>query len=576
MDEIPLNINVIVNSDLDSYKDINETIINPLKHAGIFYKIIDIAKNSDIDLPCVLFLFCQDGLTSSISSKMWVDIFSLIKNGSGLFCMDSYLDKNLMEFLHADTEKSKKIDTLIINNNHYITAKYPYNYKIKLLRPLKLSPLYMNKTQDNNILVNTGQGNPLFITTKLGNGKLCISTISPRIWIRENLGHGAGIDSIFYKGIIWASSKPFIMQALPPFVTVRIDDAIGFNNFYYIDSLNKYNYCPHIGLDIDSIYKKSIDKIKYLYQHNKAEFSAHAFSSYKFTSELKTHLIYMKYETKEYSEEELKKNFKKVNDFFKNNSIKPSKILNPHCFSYGLDSISYLKQMGIEYSMSPFLPGETLAPLSFHYDWNPKPYGKYSFITDFLPVKDSLFVINSLKFPEPSYKKLQTAHFKINVKQTSKIDFLFGLNRITKFFLRYFINKVADNILLALDSLFWGTLFTHEHYIEMLNKKEFEFIIEKISDKLYEKYNIIPKSYDYIAEYIKNKFICYITEAFYDKKSNNIKCTFKEPSSIPFYLYLFLLDNGNIKEVLIEMPEAKKEIKINLNSNLSEPVAKSV
>ncbi len=41
------------------------------------------------------------------------------------------------------------------------------------------------------------------------------------------LGPLAGLDDLFWRGLVWAARKPFCLRGLPPLVTMRVDDVAG-------------------------------------------------------------------------------------------------------------------------------------------------------------------------------------------------------------------------------------------------------------------------------------------------------------------------------------------------------------
>ena len=46
-------------------------------------------------------------------------------------------------------------------------------------------------------------------------------------WMSHDvLGPLFGLDDLVWRSIVWAARKPFVMQGLPPFVTMRMDDVI--------------------------------------------------------------------------------------------------------------------------------------------------------------------------------------------------------------------------------------------------------------------------------------------------------------------------------------------------------------
>ena len=55
-----------------------------------------------------------------------------------------------------------------------------------------------------------------------------------------------GADDLVWRSIVWAARKPFVMQGLPPFVTMRVDDESGPFNWMHV--ANEFGIEPWAGL----------------------------------------------------------------------------------------------------------------------------------------------------------------------------------------------------------------------------------------------------------------------------------------------------------------------------------------
>ena len=60
-----------------------------------------------------------------------------------------------------------------------------------------------------------------------------------------------GLDDLVWRSIVWAARKPFGMQSMLPFVTMRVDDETG--PFDYIHVANEFNIKPWAGLFYQSV-----------------------------------------------------------------------------------------------------------------------------------------------------------------------------------------------------------------------------------------------------------------------------------------------------------------------------------
>jgi hypothetical protein len=334
---------------------------------------------------------------------------------------------------------------------------------------------------------------------------------------------------------------------MPPFVTARVDDASGSSSlfgkskksanyhFQYLDKLNEHNYIPNIGLFIDDISSEDSKIIKSKFDHKKAEFSPHAFKDPRNIAEK---LIYMKHTGEEFTEEELKNNFKRVDEKFSQWKIKPSRCLNAHFGEVGIGAIPFLKERGQIFRMEAMRFGKLYADPKA-WDWNPKPFSSLGYIFDFIPdYPDFFYVISS---PNVSGKDDSNA---------PATDLLLGC---TPFWNENPYNDVekaaqrgAKQIKRGLDNLFFGCIITHEQRIATLSIEEWDKILSSI-DRLTYKYEKIFKSYEYIAQYAKNKVKSHIKEAKYDFHSKKIKCTLNGETDMPLQLYIFVDKDNEVE-----------------------------
>ncbi len=71
-------------------------------------------------------------------------------------------------------------------------------------------------------------------------------------WISNNVkGPLFGLDDTFWRSMVWAARKPFVMQGMPPFVTMRMDDTSG--PLWWIHDANDYGFIPWAGVFTDDI-----------------------------------------------------------------------------------------------------------------------------------------------------------------------------------------------------------------------------------------------------------------------------------------------------------------------------------
>jgi len=177
--------------------------------------------------------------------------------------------------------------------------------------------------------------------------------------------------------------------------------------------------------------------------------------------------------------------------------IKQAKTVNAHFGEIGINSLPFLKERGIKFTMQPGVPfcyNWAGAAEGKHPEWNPFPYGNHGFNYDIMLKYPEFF--NIVAHPLGSHKLKESC---------ASTDFLWGN---TTFWNEAKFNniegaakKAADTIKLGLDSGFFGCLMTHEQRIATLSAKEFEEILKRIDSLLSDRERIFV-SYDEIAEYL--------------------------------------------------------------------------
>jgi len=394
--------------------------------------------------------------------------------------------------------------------------------------------------------------------------KLTQFLISPKLWLPEYFGHCSGLDDILFRAIIWAVKKPFITKTIPPFIACRIDDANGSanifekkkdsanKNFAYLNLLNKYGYIPNIGLFIDDITEEDSKIIKKKYDQKLADFSSHAFSDPKNINEFP---IYMHHNGEEFSQEELKENFNRVDKKFQDWKIKQSKTINAHFGEIGVNSLPFLKERGIKFTMQPGIPfGYNWAGAAEgkHPEWNPFPYGNHGFNYDEMLKYPEFF--NVVAHPLGSHKLRESIE---------SCDFLWGNTTFwneSKFNnIKGAAEKASKIIKLGLDSGFFGCLMAHEQRIATLSAKEFEEILKRIDDSLSDREKVFA-SYDAIAEYIYNHRQTKLEEVRI--KGNKISCQLTGKSDIPLKLSIFREEKDKIIRSFFNLSPFSGEVEV--------------
>lgn len=539
-----------------SYSRCTKGIISAIEHFGFYYKIIDLSFERFFEREIEntnLVVIGQEGLGFSFGKEEMDIIIKNLNLGMGIVIFDGYISSYPENFL-----KSLKIINFIPKKTLKIKLeKSSWICNGTLLDEIELKNelIYYSVEFDEKIwkpFIYTENNETCGIYGRFGKGKIVIFLVSASLWQNEILGHTEGLDDVFFRSLIWASKKPIITKTMPPFITTRIDDVSGggskvakcieiVKGLKYVDVLNKYNIIPNLGLFIDDIMEEDIKFIREKYYEKLAEFSPHAFSDPENINEFP---IYMKHNGEEFSDGELKENFKKVDKKFEYFNIKPSKTVNVHFGEIGLKALPYLKERNQTYLMNIIKVGKPFSDPRAHI-WDLKPYGKIHFSLSEIPEDNDFFNVMSLPY---------RIEEKISDEKNPDFDFL---HKCTNFWnessysdVKRAIKRGVFQIKRGLENKFFGCLMCHEQRISFLKIEEWEEIIKGIISQIGIKDKIF-KSYDYISEYSKNLKSVSIEKIEIEK---NLQITLKGKTKIPLYLQIFYDKKDEVTYSFLEVP----------------------
>lgn len=558
---------VIVDSSQSfQYEGFKNSVFRALNHFGIFFEIVDLAQrriSSDILQDAHLLILAQEGVGKNISSKECETILGAVSEGMGLLSLDGSLSLYPGEFLrNLNIIPGTDVNIASIKLKEGSSFSHIVEEEVILENPL---PCCQNSEEEGWSVFLTGEKNISCASFRsFGSGRVVFFFISSLIWQNGYLGFAGPLDRVFRDSIVWATKKPYIMKPMPPFVTARIDD-ISFSGsrvfkhketlagLRWLDILNKYGFRANAGLFVDDIPEEDSKRFKEKEGLGLAEFSPHAFVDFGFRDKDDSCSIYMRHTGEEFTNEELKKNFERVDSKFKKWGINYSKTVNVHYSEIGINSLPFLRERGHKYLMASIRVGKSyFAPDAR--SWQLPPYSNRDFCFGHIP-EDSHF-FNVLSSP------------KGKVYMVPHIDMLYGCTTINKESpstnVKKSIDKAFNRIKQGIDRGFFGAIVTHEQRIAHTSPQDWELIIKGVSEKLKAIPHILA-SYDYISGYAENRLLSHISQASYTEANRKLAITLKGTSSMNQKMYLFLEDGEKTVEKPVDIPEFEKSCKLNVN-----------
>ena len=387
-------------------------------------------------------------------------------------------------------------------------------------------------------------GLPALVVGHLGAGRILQWLVSPKIWLPEVLGHARGLDDLLWKGIVWAARKPFVMTAMPPFVRMRLDDCKGYwrdgRDLDLVDVLNDFGHIPNLGLCMRAVTADGGRRIKRLFDEGKADFSPHTLAP-------DVSLFYGD-DAGEYSTARLAEIMTEMDAQLASWGIRPSRVLSDHNHMWSPRAIPFLLERGITFKMNVTCPGETWEGV--HVDWRPAPYGQMEYVFDTIPGHPEFFVaFNHYPNLEAARYALPGGQFLFNREGgfgDVKWDFLNGLTRsaLGQNDLAGMARRYADHLRLGLDSLFFGGVITHTHFLEDLSLGELREVLQQ-AEALTTRHAKRYESYERIAEYARSKVETHMSRVDISG-TGDVAVTVVGRASVPLEVYVFKDVDGGV------------------------------
>lgn len=557
---------VIGDSTQAEYAHLPEVAFAAFDHFGMPYRVHDLAWGRLAGIDPSGFsavVAAQEHLGRSLSGDEKGTLLRLVEAGLGFVNFDHDIEAYGDELSAAlgltspgpSVAPVGSTEALVIRDgDHFVSYTRSAGTAQRFQTPVPVS-LTRSGNPDLRVLAESAQGAPLLVAGQVGRGRVVQWLVSPKVWLRQFLGHAHGLDDLFWKGIVWTARKPFVMKAMPPFVRLRFDDCNGLwrdgADFQFVDVLNRAGHRPSLCVCMRAVTPNGARKIHELYAEGLAEFAPH-------TLKAGTSLFYGD-ERGEYSVEEFETLIREVEDHLRRWAIRPSMILSDHDHEYSSKVLPFLKELGIRYKMNITLPDERWTDI--HHDWHPAPYGSMSYALDYLPGTRDLFVVFN-HYPAFDYARayLPDGRFLYN-RAGGFGDYMWDfLNGLTTYRGQRRENdilaaaeRLAAHTRLGLDSLFFGGSITHSHFIQQLSAQEWEALLERY-ETLTQRYTKLNVGYDFLAEYARAKVDTQLTRVVRDAGTGAVRCTVAGEAEVDLQLYVFRERNGEVEHTLETVP----------------------
>lgn len=575
----PQQVLVLYNSNSTKVDQHKELLVPYLEHFGVPYIVEDISKSKLLDMTgewsLVIISHMQflDG-TDQKSEELEAFLKRKIQSGTGIVSFDEtipYKPKSMADMSVGNDSIQFGTD------KHYITEWHKSGEKMRLFNSLNLS---YNSYEGGKNLITVSDA-PLLTIFEKEPGK--VVQWSSLEWARSKvLGPWAGLDDCFWKSMVWAAKKPFVMQSLPPLVTMRVDDVAGRGHLwdqsplYWVHTANRYGFKPWMSLFIYNLTPEGISELRKIIQDKKGTASPHAFGRPPRTPDIDFYyypkaidyrvdtydefIFYNHQDKRNWSESELAENLKAVDEWYVDNAPLPiSNYLVPHHNEFATGALPHMKEVwGIEFlgvGMGPDAPWADETPWlkcgPFRLYEEPGTINKDAELQGDRPEYYAGFV---------NFSGNEFFNCRVVIRDNAGYEWAPDND------VEATVDRGVKQLSRSLSGLGLAVLFTHEtDYIYLVEPKNWEKSLKLVNEGIahYEPwYMTTDEALKIVRAHTTSKI-----ESF-KWKENSVEVDFVGRADVDSYFYVFYDKEGAITNKIVSAPPFENSLKLSKNIEL--------
>jgi hypothetical protein len=379
-----------------------------------------------------------------------------------------------------------------------------------------------------NALAMTGS-QPFLAVTTYGTGRAV--QWGSYDWMSHSVkGPVYGLDDLVWRSIVWAARKPFVMQGLPPFVTMRVDDESG--PFWWIHIANEFDIKPWAGLFYHNVDATEAADLSALVHAGQATASVHAKSGIFF---------YYNHGVGDFSNEVIAANYAEATAWHETHDIPISQFVLPHYYEFGTNVFQGLSDWGVEFVGTMMDPGNGYgAPWIMNgpyrlYETGGSSGARPVYYADFMSIP------GHPEFDGQFFNCVTEIRDDAGYEWYPSSDIAVSIGRGTRQTER------------AFDSMALATLFTHGQHVRGIPQENWRAILQGITDNL-EPYDPIYVTLDHACQYVRAMYTSDINSSSYDPATRQLTTDLGGETDMPTMFYLFTEQEGDIRHILIDVP----------------------
>lgn len=555
---------VLVNSASDRFGDYARYIEPYLDHLGVGHATIDIATEPvPVDLGDYALIIVGHQRLDIAGTALNAGEHDLIEDavrlGAGLVSFDADLADGgvgryawvqaVFGFGYASAGAATSVVAIQAPpRGAYIRKPMPWDYGVNLFNGgivpfgLTLGP--------NSSVVATAGGSPLVIATDYGAGH-AVQWASYDFLQPNVLGNVSPIDGMIWRSFVWAARKPFVMQAMPPMITFRVDDCTG--PYAWVGAAAAHDFVTWCGYFLDDQDATDVNDIRNYVQQGHMTVSMHARSQGQWA----------------YYDHPVGANFpdavlaQTVSDalaWHSANNIPKSTYLVPHYYGFGTNAIQHLDALGVKFlgtvnNIGVTYPGRAnlrVGPFNREEACCLVAHNPALYFADYLKVNG-----------QPQW---DNRYFVVVTEIRDENGYEWAPNNNVAGTINHGVNQLKR----AMDGFYLPQLFTHEYYIQAITPANWDSILTGVRSGI-DDYNPEFVSMDYAAQYVRALHNTAIVDALYDSASSRVTVSFQGNGDMPTRFAVFTGSGDAIQKAWGSVPafDGVTLVTYDLNGNVS-------
>jgi RimJ/RimL family protein N-acetyltransferase len=523
---------VMDSSQPESYDLARRAALSVLFHLDIPYRILDLAVAREPAQGMTThqaIMLAQKGIGDSLPEFLARQIARAVQEGVGFISLDHRIDL-YPEALSAlaparSVQTTHETRAVVVSTaSHFILKGQDKGRVFRLRSPVELSCSVVSEA--DAVLMETEDQMPALVRGRHGNGRTVQFLFDPQIWDMSCLGHCEGMDGLFWRCIAWVSRKPFIMKAMPSYVTFRVGQATGqADGFAWVHSLVERGWRPHVGALTEELHDAEWKTLRALVDAGRITWFPQALTRDRSAY---FHLP----GRKAYTDDELSACLEQIKSKINRYGLLPDKNFDPATGSYGRNVPSTLpSEWGMMFSLSPYLPDESMQ--GERLNWEPAPYGHPGYALDALFGFPNIFVVASGAVSGRRIQDMGNRRYQIMDDHDPSFpepDGSVARNRGTE-------KRLRETLLHALDARFSGMVYLDEREIIGMGGERWSRFLDDL-DVLVSETGGIRMDQETVCAYAVSKVRSHLTHAGYERDKDILRIHLNGSSAVPLQIQI--------------------------------------